>query len=1096
MTYSKEDLSSKLRQQRTRLYDWLFSCLIGPGPKVFIESEDYDLKGIKPLDRYHLGILFPIERGIAGVDPATESDKEEENGNFDPLDQDDKESKAVPVNKKFRYVPPSSAGFSFFINGQDINLRLEPWAVKYSHRSKDRDRGRFQEEIWQRKPCVLNFSEPLANICSPKKRSIVDQRFPVFDDISEVSILWRPYADGWLVTVSISNRQELPAEASVEEFLNARNALSLFEVHLECIIESGEVGSYPSVDPNLLDAEDQELELQYKHKHIYAVGHGTAADWDEAGGHVKKIKIDFLPRVEVPQVSVDAEGHFTDVLSLEFLSRLPENARNICDDLYRFVSAYEEWVRQQIASVCALSKYEQGVASRITARMEEAVSRMKTGVQLILKDANVTRSFGLANKAMYLQMKQYDRVQRKADRTYRWRPFQLAFLLMVIESVINEDSAFRDTLDLIWFPTGGGKTEAYLGLIAFLIVLRRLRYPASGGGTTIIMRYSLRLLTQQQFQRACRLICAMELLRGERSDLGKETISVGIWVGEGMSPNRCDKAAAIVANAIEGNETDLQKLVLDSCPWCQKTFKPPDNYIFSEKQFQFRCTNPDCDFGQLSRAKEGLPCNVVDDVLYETPPTLLIATIDKFARLTWEEQTTAFFGRNANRPPELVIQDELHLISGALGSIAGLYEAALDTILCHSGVFPKYIASTATIRMAKQQVQRLYGRPVAVFPPPGLSSDDSYYARTVPIEEKPGRLYVGCLAHNQPRHRSMAPIAASLLASPHQLFSDQADAERLLDAWWTIVVYHSSLKSVSNSDNILKFEVLDYLARYTLEEENRQRRKPDDEVNMSNKKDLAKNRLEQNTDGVAHLTSLSSAEENASTFKRLEKLYSDPQSLDVVLATNMISVGLDVSRLALMVINGQPLTTAEYIQASSRVGRGDIPGLVIVNFFRDQARSLSHYESFRAYHESFYRFVEPSSITPYTYQARTRALHAALVIAIRHCCPNLLNDNMAGNFKPDSQEVRKVLELLNRRLRKAAIEGASDIEDHLQMLVDQWHTEVIRCQKNRQQLDYQATLNNHATERLLYNHDDRIKGIWATLQSMRNVEKTTLLKII
>ena len=526
------------------------------------------------------------------------------------------------------------------------------------------------------------------------------------------------------------------------------------------------------------------------------------------------------------------------------------------------------------------------------------------------------------------------------------------------------------------------------------------------------MRYTLRLLTQQQFQRACRLICAMELMRRETPDLGEEPISVGMWVGQATSPNRFEKASQIVANAAGGNDVSLQKLVLDCCPWCQQPFQSPGNYLASKSRFQFLCTNRDCDFGNPQGSELYLPCNVVDEALYAKPPTLLIATIDKFARLAWEERSTVFFGSNGNRPPELVIQDELHLISGALGSIAGLYEAALDTVLCYRGVFPKYIASTATIRMAKQQVQRLYGRPVAVFPPPGLSSDDSFFARTVPLDEKPGRLYVGYLSHNLSSQQSMGPLAAALLVAPHELFSKQKDAEHLLDAWWTMVVYHSSLKGVGNSHNVLNINVLDFLARYSEDMKQRDHRDTHAMDSDSNKMKDPLARLSQRADKIAQLTSLSSAEENAVTFKRLEKRYQDPQCLDVVLATNMISVGLDVSRLALMIINGQPLTTAEYIQTSSRVGRSDVPGLVITNYYRDQARSLSHYESFRPYHESFYRFVEPSSITPYTYQARTRALHAALVIAVRHCCSRLLGNETAGDFEPDSYEVKKVIELL------------------------------------------------------------------------------------
>jgi hypothetical protein len=365
----------------------------------------------------------------------------------------------------------------------------------------------------------------------------------------------------------------------------------------------------------------------------------------------------------------------------------------------------------------------------------------------------------------------------------------------------------------------------------------------------------------------------------------------------------------------------------------------------------------------------------------------------------------------------------------------------------------------------------------------------------VPLTEKPGRLYVGNLSHGLSRQQSLAPIIASLLIAPDRLFGDQEDAERLLDAWWTMVVYHGSLKDVINSHNVINIDLPDYVARYTSETDARDIQSPDGDNRRPTGVGAPQERFRYLADRVAQLTSLSSPEENAATFKRLENRFDDRHGLDVVLATNMISVGLDVSRLALMVVNGQPLTTAEYIQASSRVGRGDVPGLILVNFFRDQARSLSHYESFRSYHESFYRFVEPTSITPFTQQARSRALHSALVIAVRHCCRNLLKNEAAGRFDPQSPEVGKVIELLQRRLKLAATNSAAEVSEHLQGLVNKWHNEALRCRNNRRRLDYQAPRNNQVSDRLLYNHGDRFKGVWPTLQSMRNVENTTLLKI-
>ncbi len=248
---------------------------------------------------------------------------------------------------------------------------------------------------------------------------------------------------------------------------------------------------------------------------------------------------------------------------------------------------------------------------------------------------------------------------------------------------------------------------------------------------------------------------------------------------------------------------------------------------------------------------------------------------------------------------------------------------------------------------------------------------------------------------------------------------------------------------------------------------------------------------------IAQLTSRGTAEENARTFERLTNSQGDETCLDVVLATNMVSVGLDVARLAVMIVNGQPLTTAEYIQATSHVGRSDVPGLVLINYYRNQARSLSHYESFRPYHESFYRFVEPSSVTPYTFQVRSRALHAALVIAIRHTCDDLRRNRSAENFNRESSQVKAAIAELKRRCERAASEGerARDIASHLDRLVGQWHDEARRCEQERRQLNYQTPSTERNSDRLLYTHGEARPDLWATLHSMRNVEGTGALRV-
>ena len=1053
---------------RKRLIDWVRKQLIGP-PELATDSPV--LRGVLPTERFPCGALYPISKWGEGIDPASEDVDE-----IEEISDVTGESLAEPAVVR-RYIPPSSLGFSFFIKGEDIRFQVLSRAIRYERT----ERGQYKNE-WKRRELISEQGndEDFENISCPGKDQC--QSFSKLADKARVDIQWRQFVDGWIVTVSLCNAQELADSDKGRDYVYERAEKTLFEASLRCVIDAGDVGVYPRVDRSLLDQEEQEIELQYAHRHIYAIGHGCAANWRVENGKVVELHSEIMPTVEVPQMTADTGSVGEPVLSLARLADIDNVHATLLPELDDFINGYANWVTNQRSHISDILAEDRAAGSRMVERMNTAVSRMRVGLRLLGDNAQTRLAFAFANRAMLDQMRQHDHLQGKscADDAYCWRPFQLAFLLTALESTANEDSEFRDKVDLIWFPTGGGKTEAYLGLIAFQIMLRRLRHSDTGGGTAILMRYTLRLLTRDQFIRATRLICALELIRRERDDLGSAPITIGMWVGETTTPNSFQKAAELVNKAIAASEKP--ELVLDQCPWCEQDFEADRNYDSTTQHFHFLCRNPDCGFGT---SPDGvLPCNIVDEALYAEPPTMLVATADKFARLAWEERTNAFLGGTQHRPPELIIQDELHLIAGALGSVAGLYEAAIDTVLQLRGVYPKYIASTATIRMADQQLKRLYGREVAVFPPPGLNCDDAYFARTVPLEQRPGRIYVGYLAPMLNRRQCLAPLAAALLLAPHVLFEGEQHAQELLDAWWTQVVYHGSLKEVGNSHTVFASDVHDFMRLLS--------GTTDAQAQESEKVKTQK----RSTPSIAQLTSLQTAVQNAEIFARLSKTCEEDGCLDAVLATNMISVGLDVSRLAMMIINGQPLTTAEYIQASSRVGRAEAPGVVFANYYREQARSLSHYESFRPYHEAFYRFVEPTSVTPYTYQARLRALPAALVIVMRHGGIGLLNNDAAANFDPDDSRVSKAVEQLKRRCMRSAPDQVEEVSRHIDSLIADWQNEVECCRKARRKLEYRVPENDNGRDRLLYNHDDRIHGLWPTLQSLRNVENTALLKAL
>ena len=502
-------------ESRQRLVEWLRRQLIGP-------ASEHDLK-TSPLDRYPTGVLHPVEPGLSGVDPAATApeyaallDEQEDAAAAD--DGSDASKRAQPARRR-RYVPPSSVGFSFFLRGES-RLSITASAAKYRH-----DRVYVREKLAD---VIVNW--PAAH--EPKKA--------IWEERAGIDVRVRPHRDGRIVTATLYNKLELDPNVSPNMRTCDRVDKSLFEARLECVIECGELVEYPRVEPSLLTKEEQELELQYRDNRIYAIGHGAAANWDVNSNRKPRIWSEFMPEAEVPMMTVDTSGH-DEVLCLERLAAAP-----MPEELGHFVDRYAGWIAEQERIAVGLcTSEERDAARRICTRMRDALNRMRNCVEMLRSDKLASESFRRSNQAMLDQMIQADLIAGKEidPGTYRWRPFQLAFLLTAMVSTIREDDEFRDVLDLIWFPTGGGKTEAYLGLIAFLIVWRRQRFPDTGGGTTVLMRYTLRLLTRQQFERAARMVCALELFRRlDPETLGAAPIDIGIWVGEKICPNRHDGA--------------------------------------------------------------------------------------------------------------------------------------------------------------------------------------------------------------------------------------------------------------------------------------------------------------------------------------------------------------------------------------------------------------------------------------------------------------------------------------------------------------------------------------------------------------------------
>lgn len=832
-----------------------------------------------------------------------------------------------------------------------------------------------------------------------------------------------------MVTVTLLNRTDSQASRAADEdcFFQCRFAVEAISGQ-PCFL------TYPERASDADANEDSSLRLLYRNQRVFAVGHGCAPNWDgdrsvqkdaewqgsedarsevrdfEAAGAIRRVWTEVIPVYEIkpilPRELPDLHLSMRALADLESTTPL-----ELCE---RLVEEYRRWIAAETARADReLSADLRTTAEKHLRNCDSCLRRIEGGIGLLRSDRRVRRAFSFMNRAMYMQQIHYRMATNeirhwvrvngrlRLDRAYvapdytlataAWYPFQLAFILMNLRSLALPDCEERALVDVIWFPTGGGKTEAYLGLTAYTLFLRRLRNP-DRVGTAALMRYTLRLLTAQQYQRAASLICACEIVRRDDPDaLGQNPITIGLWVGGSVTPNKeRDAVEALRRLWREGSDNPF---ILLSCPWCGAEMGPVKvggayetpgyRLLASPQRVRFVCKDDACAFSD----DRGLPLLVIDEQMYAEPPSLLIGTVDKFALLPWYPDASNLLGQSGGTsggPPDLIIQDELHLISGPLGSMVGLYETLVDTFCTNrDGIPPKIIASTATISRAPEQVRSLYAKTPFLFPPQGLDAGDSFFA--VQREDRPGRLYAGVFASGLPSQQTaMIRVLSALLQGPASLGEYEAS---VIDPYWTLIGYFNSIRELGSAATLVSADIREYLGvmherlglgpMYGPESASRRRF-------LSARGALE---LTGRVSGYAVTEALQQLftryEGNAESQRQRSRgsERADPP-VDVCLATNMIQVGLDVPRLGLMVVAGQPKMTSEYIQATSRVGR-NTPGLVVTVYSPAKPRDRSHYEHFRAYHQSIYRYVEPTSVTPFALPVRERALHALVVALAR-----------------------------------------------------------------------------------------------------------------
>ncbi|MCX4797291.1 helicase-related protein [Streptomyces sp. NBC_01242] len=1065
---------------RDSLLDALRQDLLGP-----VGGVDEVLTDDAPITMYPVGVLFPRSRenrsdssSRTGTTEQGELESERDGLDAVPLGvRRDIEEGPGDLGVSLANVRmPSSIGLTFAVDPTvSTRIRLTVRTAVYlpedaqgkpvaAKRTEARS-TKAQREHWRRS--ALRIEPVDVDVTHP---GLLDP-FVLHPGL-ELRVLVRPRSasDGTVtVTATVVNSLE------VGQF-DLRDAHCFYQPVLTVTAQDGNspVFVVRSATLGAVDSEQALSRLLHRHVPSFATGHGCAAHWDWTPPAVGSVSIErptvtalrteFVPSHEV--LLTDSNPGIDDKpLTMYRLGTDPTH--EVVSALRALLEGYERWIETQEDQARLLRGTEHGEAAADQVLLcRRALRRMRHGVDLLedTERPDIMHAFRLANLAMADQRARTvwikdGRSGRPDEQAGRWRPFQLSFMLLCLAGIVDPEHEDRDVSDLLWFPTGGGKTEAYLGLIAFTTFLRRLRDGAAGAGVTVLMRYTLRLLTLQQFERAAALICAMDLLRAaDPARLGHEEISIGMWVGRSATPNTLAAAEAKLVDLVRNETLQLQTenpVQLRNCPWCGEPMRARDYAVDHDTaRMTVSCPSGACDFHR------GLPVHLVDEAVYAHRPTLVIATVDKFASMPWRPASAALFNRDVDgvRPPELIVQDELHLISGPLGTLTGLYETAVDALAAR----PKVIASTATIRRADEQGTRLFDRKVAQFPPGGLDARDSWFAVETPRERKAARCYVGLLTSSTSQATLLIRVYAALL---HQAQAHDAPPE-VKDAYWTLVGYFNSLRLLSAAELQVLDDVQERLAHLAARDGLKVRR----------------------ADALTELSSRANASDISRRLKDIERRLPSPEALDVLLATNMISVGVDVDRLGLMAVMGQPQTTAEYIQATSRVGRQH-PGLVAVMLNSTRSRDRSHYEDFQGFHSALYREVESTSVTPFSARARDRGLHAVVVALARLMLPAARANESAAHvesFLPDLHE--KVGKALLHRVSAVEPDEAEATAAAFEEFVDWWCLEA----HDRPNLVYEAPRGSRGPA-LLVNYDDESTAVssWKTLWSLRDVDASS-----
>ena len=1151
-----------------------------------------------PKNRYWSGVLYPNQSGIVEDDNVLHKSVQVTNSEESNNDEE------TPVNIGTK---PSSLGITcyleidqpsvlakisygrYFLESDDTN------ELKKSTLNENEDENEMREDksnikkTWKRMPFE---PEPISIDLTIPKNII-----PLEDDKVFLKYNVNKNIEEEYLTLDIFLTNETPTEGSVH--------------NSDCVFQPQILLTSPNnnkiflnisrITQSIDDETNKTISFLFRNEKNFAQGKNCSVKWNlkEKEDKTDRIQTTYIPYYTIPEIKpTEPTDETKKSINMKKLSEVT-NFKNYKNILEPIVNEYETWIKnlqnklnswEQNPNHNAETKFitnKENIPEQNVKNCKDTLLRIQNGLNKISTDPLIGEAFRFTNEVMYqniLHFKWAKSNKTKIENGQKvtedgpnveennpeWRLFQIAFLLLNIESITDKNSKDRDIVDLLWFPTGGGKTEAYYGVIVFTLAYRRLKGKDAKTreeeldryGVSVIMRYTYRLLTMQQFHRAATLLCACEYVRLKNENniekFGNEPFLVGLWVGVTMTPNSFDIAKKMIKQKRSNPSQPIREenpMQLLNCPWCGRKLDAY-SYEFEKayessnklrpKRIQIRC-NEKCFFGKPHDPDRVLPVIFVDEDIQNLRPSLIISTVDKFAQFSWISKYSTLFGnvskfcrkhgynpgnasennsKNKNfcthkkthkfndgtekpilfeinrklNPPELIIQDELHLIVGPLGTLTGLYETAIDILFTNNGIRPKVITSTATTKKSTEQIKNLFNlESTKIFPPQGFEFGDSYFANPLPIsEENPGKLHIGICSTTTSSYNVGIRIAAFMtriiryIRENKNAFYFNGEIIKFtdddLDPYYTIINYYNTIKNLGAAIRMYEDTMPHYMDVMINSEKRFQ--------NENNAKKTRSNVLQKE-----ELTGRISATEIPKILKAIETKLGNNDVLDALLCTNTLSVGVDIDRLNVLIVNGQPKNTSEYIQASGRIGRNN-PGIVLTNYTYANPRDLSYFENFIHFHTAYHKLIESSTLTPYSRRARDRGLSGVFLALVR-LRDKILSDE-PSKFDMENPRIVKLVENTKTEILKRVNEidpmEVEQTKKDLEQIIEKWENLAKKSEENNYNLIYKR--NPHPffkkkldpimylmnTSRDLYNDDTFI-----VLESLRDAESEITL---